>query len=89
MNSVKDNEEVDIELLMPEWWDDTAFDQLTESVHDYIVNAVLQEYFTLAFTSKDPVTQDKALMAEKSLDYIKELGNSSKPGRIRKPFKPF
>jgi len=89
MNSIKDNEEVDIELLMPVWWDDTTFDQLTNAVHDYIVNAVLQEYFTIALTSKDPVTVDKASLAADSLSDIRKYANASKPGWIRKPFKPF
>jgi len=89
MNSIKDVEEVDICLLMPEWWDDTVFDQLTTAVHDYIVNAVLQEYFTLTLTSKDPVTVDKAGLASDSLSDIRKYANSAKPGRIRKPFKPF
>jgi len=89
MNSIKDNEEIDIELLMPEWWDDTAFDQLKDAVNDYIVNAILQEFFTLTLTSKDPVTVDKATLAADALADIRKHANASKPGSIRKPFKPF
>ena len=89
MNGVPESDETDIELLMPDWWDDTIFDQLTQAVHDYVVNAVLQEYFTVTLTSKDPVTIDKGLMAESALFDVKKLSNSSKAGRIRKPFKPF
>lgn len=89
MNSISQVEEVDITLLMPEWWDDTIFDQLVQAVHDYIVNAVLQEYFVLTLTSKDPVTVDKGLLAAASLDEIKKLSNSAKPGRIRKNLEPF
>lgn len=88
-NSIADVDEVDIELLMPEWWDDTVFDQLTQAVHDYVVNAVMEEYLVLKFTSKDPLTQDKAVLAQKSLDDVKKFSNASKPGRIRKKYKPF
>lgn len=89
MNSISQVEEVDITLLMPEWWDDTIFDQLVQAVHDYIVNAVLQEYFIITLTSKDPVTVDKGLLAATSLDEIKKLSNSAKPGRIKKNLAPF
>lgn len=89
MNSIKDNEEVDITLLMPEWYDDTTFPQLTNAVHNYIVNAVLCEYFTVSLTSKDPVTVDKNTLKEEELTKIKTLSNAAKPGRIRKIQKPF
>ncbi len=89
MNSIVDKEEVDIELLMPEWWDGTVFEQLKNAVHDYIVNAVLYEYFLLTLTSKDPVTKDKYDCAQENLSDIKKFSNSAKPGVIRKPFKPF
>lgn len=89
MNSIVDNEEVDIELLMPDWWDGTVFEQLKNAVHDYIVNAVLHEYFMLTLTSKDPVTIDKLNCAKDNLSDIRKLSNSAKPGVIRKPFKPF
>lgn len=89
MNNIKDQEEIDIELLMPEWWDETVFDQLVNAINSYLVNAILQEYFTMALTSKDPVTVDKAALADASLSDIRTLANASKPGAIRKPFKPF
>lgn len=89
MNNVKDVEEVDIELLMPQWWDDTVFDQLTESVNDYVTNALLQEFFTLVLTSKDPVTVDKTTLAADALSDIRKYANASKPGTIRKHFSPF
>ena len=89
MNTIKDKEEIDIELLMPEWWDDTIFDQLTSAVNDYIVNAILQEYFTVTLTSKDPVTIDKATLALDALNDIRKLANANKPGTIRKHLSPF
>ena len=89
MNTIKDKEEIDIELLMPIWWDDTVFDQLTAAVNDYIVNAILQEYFTVTLTSKDPVTVDKATLANDALNDIRKYANASKPGSVRKHLAPF
>lgn len=89
MNNIKDKEEIDIELLMPHWWDDTVFDQLTDAVNDYIVNAILQEFFTVKYTSKDPVTVDKATFAADALSDIVKFSNAAKPGTIRKHLAPF
>jgi hypothetical protein len=89
INTIKDKEEVDIELLMPLWWDDTVFDQLTNAVNDYVVNAILQEFFTITLTSKDPVTIDKATLAADALSDIRKYSNASKPGTIRKHLSPF
>jgi hypothetical protein len=88
MNSISQVEEVDIELLMPEWWDDTIFDQLCQAVHDYVVNATLAEYFTLRPDLNDLIVM-KREAANDNLNDVKKLANSSKPGRIRKPLKPF
>lgn len=89
MNDIKDKEEIDIELMMPDWWDDTIFDQLNDAVNNYVVNAILQEFFTLTLTSKDPVTVDKASLASDALSDIRKLSNSSKPGSIRTHLSPF
>lgn len=89
MNSIKETEEVDIELLMPEWYDDTTFQQLCDAVHSYIVDATLYDYFLLTLTAKDPVTQDKMTAKTDGESDIRKLVNFSKPGRIHKPLKPF
>lgn len=89
MNSIKDVEEVDITLLMPEWYDDTTFPQLTNAVHDYVVEATLHDYFVLSLTSKDPVTVDKEKAMTDAIVNVKKLVNAAKPGRIKKPLKPF
>lgn len=89
INSIKDVDEVDLLLLFPEWYDDTNFQQLADAVHDFIVNSVLTEFFSLTLTSKDPVTVDKSAMADAARQEIKKLVNASKPGRIRKIQKPF
>ena len=84
MNSISDKDEIDIELLMPEFWDDTVFDQLTNAVHDYVVNATLYEYFTISLTSKDPVTVDKRQLMIEALSDVKKYVNAAKPGFIEK-----
>ena len=89
MNSISQKEEVDITLLFPEWYDDTVFEQLCSAVHDYVVNATLYEYFSLTLSAKDPVTATKQEQMNDGLSEIRKLVNASKPGRIRKPYKPF
>ena len=89
MNSIKDNEEVDITLLVPEWYDDTAFQQLCDKVHEFVVSATMADFCKMRFTSKDPVTVDKVQDTEEAKNEIRKLANMSKPGTIAKPFKPF
>lgn len=89
MNSIQDQEEVDITLLVPEWYDDTTFKQLCDKVHEYVVNATLADFCKLRLTSKDAVTADKVQDAEFGKSEIRKLVNMSKPGRISKPLKPF
>lgn len=89
MNSIKDRDEVDITLLMPEWYDDTTFTQLTDAVHTYVVSATLDDYLTMAITSKDPVTLDKRQAKSDAQLEIRKLVNAAKPGRISKIQKPF
>ena len=89
MNSIKDKDEVDITLLLPEWYDDTTWQQLCDAVHSYVVNATMYEYCKLSFTSKDPVTADKNTDLMFGESEIRKLVNAAKPGRISKPLKPF
>lgn len=89
INTVKNKDEIDIELLMPEWYDDTVFQQLTQAIQDYVVNATLFEFFAITLTSKDPVTVDKRQLANEALEDVRKYVNAAKPGRIKKPFKPF
>jgi hypothetical protein len=74
---------------MPEWYDDTVFEQLTQAVQEYVVNATLFEFLTLTLTSKDPVTVDKKVIADETLNDIRKYVNAAKPGRIKKSFNPF
>lgn len=89
MNSIKDKDEIDITLLMPEWYDDTTYQQLCDKVHEYIVSSTLYDFFKMRFTSKDPVTIDMEKQKIESQFEVKKLVNMSKPNRISKPFKPF
>ena len=89
INSIKDVDEVDITFLMPEWYDDTTWQQLCNAVHAYVVNGALLEYFTLKLTSKDPVTTDKDTAVSFGESEIRKLCNANKAGTIHKKFKPF
>lgn len=89
MNSIKDVDEVDITLLVPEWYDDTTFQQLCDAVHNYVVNGTMFEYTKLSFTSKDPVTVDKSNDTMFGESEIRKLVNAEKAGRLRKPYNPF
>ncbi|MBR1448816.1 MAG: hypothetical protein IJ588_08760 [Prevotella sp.] len=89
MNSIKDTEEIDITLLVPEWYDDTTFQQLCDKVHEYVVAATMADFCVLRLTSKDPVTLDKVSQYTEAIMEIRKLVNMAKPGRISKPLKPF
>ena len=96
MNSISQADEVDITLLFPEWYDDTVFEQLCSAVHDYVVNATLYEFFSISLLVpyKNGVTQDPATIVKQqqmndALSDVRKYVNAAKPGRIRKPYKPF
>lgn len=89
MNSIRDVDEVDITLLVPQWYDDTTFKQLCDTVHAYVVSATMAEYCKMRFTSKDPVTADMVQDTMFGESEIRKLVNMNKPNTISKPFKPF
>lgn len=89
MNSIKDHEEMDITLLMPEWYDDTTFPQLCDKVHEYVVSSTLYDFYKTRLTSKDPVTIDMEKQSIEAKAEVRKLANAAKPGRISKPQKPF
>lgn len=88
-NAIPADKEWDIELWVPEFWDDTVFQQLVNAIHDYIVNGCLYEYFLLNYTSKDPLTIDKKQLMDTALVDVKHYIHAAKPGRIRKVLQPF
>lgn len=88
-NALKEWEEKEIWLKMPDYWDDTRFDSLVKAIHDYISIGALYEYFSLTLTSKDPVTLDKANQLQDAELEILSAANSVKAGSIHKPLRPF
>lgn len=96
MNSISQQEEVDITLLTPMWYDDTVFAQLCQAVHDYVVNATLYEFFSISLliptrhgVTQDPATIVKQQQMEESLNDVRKYLNASKPGMIHKHLAPF
>lgn len=87
INTVKKWEEMDIELEMPDYWNGEVYPLLVSAIHDYIVNGVLYDYFTLSLTANDPVTQSKKTELEEGAQRIKQLLANVK--QVRKPLQPF
>ncbi len=87
INTLRKWEELDIELEMPEYWNGEVYPMLVSAVHDYIVNGVLYDYFTLTLTANDPVTQSKKIELEEGADRIKQCLFNVK--QVRKPLQPF
>ena len=83
------NNEIDIELSIGDWWNDNMLSMLTQAIHDYIANGLMYEYLLLSTTEKDPDTQSKLSLLEKAYDDIKRLITAYKPGSIRKSYHPF
>ena len=88
-NNLKQEEEIDIELQVPDFWDDTTFQPLTQAVHDYVVNGAIYELLSLMMPPKEFVTNQKRIDMDQSYADIKRYICSVKPGRVRKPLQPF
>lgn len=88
-NAIKQWDEKEIWLRMPDTWDATRYDALTQAIHDYIVSGALFEYFTIMLTSKDPVTVDKYSQVEEAELSIIDLANTVKPGSLSHILRPF
>lgn len=88
-NALKQWDEKEIWLRMPDYWDDTRLDSLVKVIHDYITTGALLEYFKLTLTSKDPLTVDKTQeLQDAELEMI-DCANATKPGRMVRQLKPF
>ena len=87
-NALKEWEEKDIWLRMPDYWDDTRLDSLVSAIHDIIAGALL-EYFKLTLTSKDPLTVDKATDLEDAELEMIDCANATKAGAMIHTLKPF
>lgn len=88
-NELKQWAEKELILTMPDYWDDTVYEDLVSAIHRYLVDGVLYEYYTITLTSKDPVTVDKYQQLEDDYDDIKNYVCSTKPGSVAKIKKPF
>lgn len=88
-NALKEWEEKEIWLRMPDSWDAARYDGLVQAIHNYISTGALYEYFMLTLTSKDPLTADKAQQLEDEELEIIDAANATKPGSLIRSPKPF
>ena len=84
-----DTNEIDIELQVPDYWDDTMFQPLSQAVHDFVVNGALYEFATLTLPPKEHIINVKRTDMEESYSDIKKYICATKPGTIRRPLQPF
>ena len=59
MNGLKEWQEKEIILVMPDYWDATVYDALVQAIHKYVVDGALFEYLSNTLTSRDQRTIDK------------------------------
>jgi hypothetical protein len=88
-NALKEWDEKEMWLRMPDYWDDARLDELVQAIHHYISTGALYEYFLLTLTSKDQLTADKAAQLEDDELEILDAANASKPGGMIHTLKPF
>lgn len=89
MNELKEWQEKEIILVMPDYWDATVYDSLVQAIHGYVVDGALFEYFSITLSSKDPRTVDRKQNLVDGETVIKELSSRVLPGTIRKHLNPF
>lgn len=89
MNGLKEWQEKEIMLVMPDYWDATVYDALVQAIHGYVVDGALFEYFSITLSSKDPRTVDRKQNLVDGETVIKELSSRVLPGTIRKHLNPF
>lgn len=88
-NSLKEWDEKELWLRMPDYWDAARYDSLVKAIHDYIVTGALYEYFLLTLTSKDPITIDKASQLDEQELEVIDAANATIPGAMARQLKPF
>ena len=88
-NSLKEWDEKELWLRMPDYWDAARYDSLVKAIHDYIVTGALYEYFLLTLTSKDPITIDKASQLDDQELEVIDAANATIPGAMARQLKPF
>lgn len=89
INGIREWDEREIVLLMPDYWDATAYDALVAAIHRYISVGALYEYFALTLTSRDPRTTDKFLQLDDAYDDICASAFAVKPGAIHRSLNQF
>lgn len=88
-NALKEWDEKEMWLRMPDYWDDARLDELVQTIHHYISTGALYEYFLRTLTSEDPLTGDTATQLEDDELEILDAANASKPGGMIRTLKPF
>lgn len=89
MNGLKEWQEKEITLVMPDYWDATVYDALVKAIHKYVVDGALFEYFSNTLTSRDQRTIDRKENLVDGETVIKELSSRVLPGAVRKHMNPF
>lgn len=89
LNDLKEWDEREISLLMPDYWDATVYDSLVKAIHQYVVDGTLYEYMSLVLSSRDPRTIDRKQSLEDGITNIRALSCRVIPGTVHKHLKPF
>lgn len=89
LNDLKEWDEREISLLMPDYWDATVYDSLVKAIHQYVVDGTLFEYMSLTLTSRDQRTIDRKQSLEDGITNIRALSCRVIPGSVHKHSKPF
>ena len=89
INGLREWNEREITLLMPDYWDATAYDSLVSAIHRYVTTGALYEYFALTLTSRDPRTLDKFQQLDDIYDDICASAFAVKPGSVHRTLNPF
>lgn len=89
LNDLKEWDEREISLLMPDYWDATVYDSLVQAIHQYVVDGALYEYMSLVLSSRDLRTIDRKQSLEEGLTSIRALSCRVIPGTVHKHLSPF
>ena len=89
LNDLKEWDEREISLLMPDYWDATVYDSLVKAIHQYVVDGTLYEYLSITLSSRDLRTIDRKQSLEEGLTNIRALSCRVIPGTVHKHLKPF
>lgn len=89
LNDLKEWDEREISLLMPDYWDATVYDSLVQAIHQYVVDGALYKYMSLVLSSRDPRTIDRKQSLEEGITNIRALSCRVIPGTVHKHLKPF